>query len=57
LPFRKFREKKLNEIGNIYFLNNNNKNRYTYIQTDRQIDIDLGNVKMHRKRTYNLTFR
>ena len=23
---------------------------HAYIQTDRQIDIDLGNVKMHRKK-------
>ena len=42
---------KINGIKtNVCSLNNKKKQIHAYIQTDRRIDIDLGNVKMHRKR-------
>ena len=46
--FVNFEKGKKNYGIGFFFLNNEIKNRYMHIY--RQIDIDLDNVKMHRKR-------
>jgi hypothetical protein len=48
------KKKKLTKLKIFLFLNNKNKNRYMHIyrQSDRQVDINLSNVKMHRKKGY-----